>query len=153
MEKIKVLIVDDRDIIRDSLKLTLLRAKDIAVTGEASNGNEAISLIRKNDYDVVIMDVNMPEMNGIESTKIIKSIKPNMNILVNSMLADPENISRVLQAGASGFIDKSQPFEYEEAIRTVSNGAVFLSEDIQENTYDKVFKYLKCPSNSAVLAS
>ena len=153
MKNISVLIVDDRDIIRDGLKLSLLRAKDITVTGEASDGIEAVGLIKNNDYDVILMDVNMPRMNGIESTKIIKSIKPTINILVHSLFADPENISKALQAGASGFIDKSKSFEYEEAIRTVSTGAVYLSENIQENTYDKVFKYLKYPLNYSAVAS
>ena len=144
MENINVLIVDDRDIIRDSLKLSFLGLSDIKVTGEAEDGKEAIKLIKKNNYDVVVMDINMPGMNGIEATQEIVKMKPDIKILATSFHVSPSFIKNILKSGASGYIRKGENRNaYLDAIRTVSNGAIYLSEKVDAKVYAKVFRYLK----------
>jgi DNA-binding NarL/FixJ family response regulator len=142
--KIRVLIVDDRDVIIDGLKLIFSGAKDIDIKGVASNGEEAIELVRKHDYDVVLMDVNMPVMNGVEATKAIKKLNFKIKILANSFYLDPILIKDMMKAGAQGFVRKGDTkTAYFDAVKTVSNGGVYLSEEVPSKTYDKVSKYLK----------
>jgi len=144
MEGINVLIVDDRDIVRDGLKLIFSVSDHVNVIGEASDGNEAMSLIEKNDYDVVLMDINMPNMNGIEATKKIKKLKSNIKILANSFYVSPIYIKDMIKAGASGFITKGESRQsYLKAIESVFNGNVYFTDKISYKTYDKVSAYLK----------
>ena len=139
MEEVKVLIVDDRDVIRDILKLNFLRSTKIKVIGEASDGLEAINLIKKNDYDVVLMDINMPIMNGIDSTKKMIEIKPDIKVLVNSLFVNAESITEMLKAGACGFITKGETSSsYEKAIVEVSKGIVFFSDEIDCDISEKI---------------
>ena len=143
---ISVLIVDDRDIIKDSLKLIYLGTDDIRVVATASDGREALRLIEENDYDVVLMDINMPFMNGIEATKRIVKLKPSIKILANSFYLNAIYIKEMIRAGAYGFITKGEPSEnYIEAVRTINNGAIYLSEEIDSTIYDKVLKHLRFP--------
>ncbi len=154
MKKINLLIVDDRDIIRDGLKLIFSNSKNIKVKGEASDGNEALELIKENDYDVVLMDINMPNMNGIEATKKIKKLKSNIKVLANSFYASPLFIKDMIKAGSSGFIKKGESSSvYFEAVQTVNNGTIYLSDEVSHKIYDKVLAYLKDPSKKEVLAS
>ncbi|MBL4593868.1 MAG: response regulator transcription factor [Flavobacteriales bacterium] len=146
MKKISLLIVDDRDIIRDGLKLIFSGSDNINVKDEASDGNEAIALIEKNDYDVVLMDINMPNMNGIEATKSIKKLKSNIKVLANSFYTSPIFIRDMIRAGSSGFIKKGESRNsYIEAIESVHNGTIYLSDEVNHKTYDKVLDYLKSP--------
>ncbi len=146
MEEIKVLIVDDRDIVRDGIKLSLLNSKSVRVEGEAADGLEAISLIKKNHYDVVLMDINMPNMNGIVSTEKMLRINPNVKVLASSFLINAESIYEMVKAGATGFIAKGGSMSvYEEAIIEVVKGAVFFSDDIDSDIYKKVYNYIKFP--------
>jgi DNA-binding NarL/FixJ family response regulator len=143
MKFIKLLIVDDRDIVRDSLKLLFTESTGIKVEGEAVNGEEALKLIKENDYDVVLMDLMMPKVNGIDATKNILKFKPNIKILANSFSINPFYIKQSIEAGACGFIQKDEnKSSYIEAIKTIHNGGVFLSEGISNKVYDKVLYYL-----------
>ncbi len=142
MKPIRLLIVDDREIIRDSLKLLFLGVKDIVVMGEASDGYEAIELIKKNDYDVVLMDINMPLLNGIEATKQIIKFNSNIKVLGNSFYVSPTYIKDIIKAGAFGFITKDESREvYLEAIRKVHSGSIYLSDKVNYEVYDKVLTY------------
>tara|TARA_B100000809_G_scaffold116172_2_gene114344 strand:+ start:8163 stop:8618 length:456 start_codon:yes stop_codon:yes gene_type:complete len=144
MEEVKVLIVDDRDVIRDGLKLNFLRSTKIKVIGEASDGLEALDMITKNHYDVVLMDINMPIMNGIDSTKKMIEIKPEIKVLANSFFVNAEYITEIVKSGAYGFIAKGEPISsYEQAIVEVSNGSVFLSNQIDFKIYEEVYNYLR----------
>jgi DNA-binding NarL/FixJ family response regulator len=147
MEEIKLLIVDDRDIIRDSIKLNLLKSKNILIKGEASDGQEAINMVKENHYDVILMDINMPNMDGVEATKEIKKIDPTTEILANSFFVNSERVYDMVEAGALGFIKKDEePRIYQEAIRFVANGTIYLSDEINSNVYKQVLGYLKCSS-------
>ena len=143
MKPIRLLIVDDREIIRDSLKLLFLEVKDITVMGEASDGYEAIELIKEKDYDVVLMDINMPLLNGIEATKQIIKFNSNTKVLGNSFYVSPTYIKDIIKAGAFGFITKDESREvYLDAIRKVHKGSIYLSDKLNCQVYDKVLTYL-----------
>lgn len=144
MDAIKLLIVDDRDIIRDGLKLMFNESTGIKVEGEAEDGERALNLIKANDYDVVLMDIMMPKVNGVIATKNIIEYDPGIKILANSFFSNPYQIKELVEAGASGFIKKNEPKEiYIEAIKTIHNGGIFLSNEISYKIYDKVLEYLK----------
>lgn len=142
MKHIRLLIVDDREIIRDSLKLLFSGLKDITVTGEASDGYEAIDLVKKNDYDVILMDINMPLLNGIEATKEITKINSNTKVLGNSFFISPTYIKDLIKAGARGFITKDESREvYIEAVKATHQGKIYLSDKVNHQVYDKVLNY------------
>ncbi len=144
METIKLLIVDDRDIFRDSLKLLFTETTGIKVSGEASDGEEAINLIKENEYDVVLMDLLMPNMNGIAATQKIMKLKPTIKILANSFSNSPYHIKDLVEAGAFGFIQKDEDKDaYVKAIKKVHNGEIFLSDEVNHKVYDKVLDSMK----------
>ncbi len=154
MKEIRVLLVEDRDIVRDSIRLNFLKSKEIKIEGEASDGREAIKKIREKQYDVVLMDINMPNMNGIESTKEIVNLQPNIKILANSFMISAESIYEMINAGAYGFISKGEPMsKYREAIREVASGTVFLSDEIGYDVYGKVLNYLKYSNGQELFSS
>ncbi|MDD3224164.1 MAG: response regulator transcription factor [Clostridium sp.] len=134
---IKVLIADDQELIRQSLKIVLSAKKDIEVVGTVCNGNEVIKLVRKYKLDVILMDVRMPEMDGVECTKIIKESYPNIKIIVLTTFDDDEYIFNALKYGASGYLLKGVSMdELVKAIHTVVNGGAMINPDITA----KVFK-------------
>jgi DNA-binding NarL/FixJ family response regulator len=134
---IKVLIADDQELIRESLKIVLSANKDIEVVGTVCNGKEVIKLVRKYKPDVILMDVCMPEMNGVQCTKIIKESYPNIKIIALTAFDDDEYIFNILKYGASGYLLKGVSMdELVKAIHTVSNGGAMTNSDITA----KVFK-------------
>ncbi len=146
MEKIRLLIVDDRDTIRDSIKLSLSKYNNIVIAGEASDGWEAVKCVNNCEYDVVLMDINMPNMNGIQASAEIKNINPHIEILAHSFFLNPERVFDMIDAGAKGVVKKGENFAvYEEAIRTVANGTIYLTEEIDYKVYEKVLGYLRQP--------
>ncbi len=104
--KLKFLIVDDHKIFRKSLMMTIKRLFPDSMFKEAGNGLEFLEIVKKDDYDLVFMDMKMPEMNGIEATKIAMEISPDLKILGISMFRNDEVINGFLEAGAKGFIQK-----------------------------------------------
>ena len=143
MKKIKVLLVEDRDIIRDILKLSLSGIDDIEITAEAADGQEAIDLVQKNDYDVILMDINLPKVTGIEATRRILKLKPDIKILGTSFDINIFTIRELLEAGAAGFILKGEnKYVYTDAIKTVCSGKGYLSEEVGHKTYESINKYL-----------
>lgn len=131
MGKLRVLIVDDHGIVRAGVRSLLESQPDIEVIGEAAGGEEAIEKSRQLKPDVVLMDIAMPGMNGIEATRGIKKERPDTIVLVLTMHDDAEFFFPVLRAGASGYLLKgSSPYELLYAIQTVRQGQVFLSPAI-----------------------
>ncbi len=131
MRKIKVLIADDHALVREGIAAFLKLCDDIEVIGEASDGIEAIKKTEKLQPDVVIMDINMPKLGGLEATVEIKRISPETKILVLTQYDDREYISRFLKAGVSGYIlKKAVGSDLISAIRAVSRGEIYLYPSI-----------------------
>lgn len=131
MKKIKVLVIDDHTIVRDGICALLGLAGDIEVVGEASNGKEAIEMVRKLAPDVVLMDIAMPIMGGLEATHRIHKEFPNVKVLALTQYDDREYVFPVIEAGAYGFISKSAASsELTTGIRSVYRGDSFLSPSV-----------------------
>ncbi len=106
MEKIKVLIVDDHALVRDGLCAMFSNLSEITVVGEASSGNEALNKTEAYNPDIILMDIMMPGMNGIEATQIIKEDHPDVKVIFLSMEVTEAFISEAVQVGASGYLPK-----------------------------------------------
>ncbi|MGB0525867.1 MAG: response regulator transcription factor [Flammeovirgaceae bacterium] len=131
MSKIRVLLADDHDIVRDGIKLLLEKEGDIQVIGEASNGTEALTKVGELSPDVTIMDISMPEMNGLEATRALTQENPTNKILILSMYDNDDYIMKSIEYGASGFILKGANREdFIKAIHTVSDGQKYFSPDV-----------------------
>jgi DNA-binding NarL/FixJ family response regulator len=129
----RVLLVDDHALIRDGLRRLLQDCPDIEVAGEASNGQEALRLLRQLHPDVTVMDLSMPGLDGIEATKRIISEGLGTRVLILTMHANEEYAVRVLQAGARGFVGKGAPSqEVVTAIRKIAAGGCYLPADLSE---------------------
>jgi DNA-binding NarL/FixJ family response regulator len=128
MQKIKVLIVDDHTLVRDGIRALLALVADIKVIGEAANGKEALEKVKKLAPDVVLMDLAMPIMNGLESTRRIRKRFPGTKVLALTQYEDREYVVPTIEAGARGFVSKAAAFsELASAIQAVYQGGSFLS--------------------------
>jgi DNA-binding NarL/FixJ family response regulator len=126
---IRVLLADDHEIVRDGLKRILGAAGDVQVAGEAANGDQALALVRAQDYDVALLDMSMPGLSGIDLVKRLKAEKPKLKLLVLSMHGEPQYAARALKAGAAGYLTKDSAAEQlVGAIRKVAAGGVLVSE-------------------------
>ena len=127
--KIRVLLADDHQIVRDGLKRILAGTADLEVAGEAGSGDEALALVKANDYDIAMLDMSMPGLSGIDLIKRLKLEKPKMKLLVLSMHGEPQYAARALKAGAAGYLTKDSASEQLlGAIRKVAAGGVHISE-------------------------
>jgi len=136
---IRVLIADDHAIVRQGLKAILADTEDLVVTGEAENGVRALQLIRDGDYDVVLMDVNMPDRNGIDTLKLVKKEFPKLPVLMLSMHPEEQYAIRALKAGASGYLSKqSAPDLLVTAIRQVASGKKYVSATLAEQLAEAI---------------
>lgn len=130
---IRVLLADDHAIVRAGLKEILAGTGDIAVAGEAVNGQEVLARIRGDDYDVLVLDMSMPGRSGIELIRLVKGEKPRLRILVLSMHSEEQYAVRALKAGASGYLTKeSAPDQLVAAIRRIAAGGAFVSPETAE---------------------
>jgi two-component system response regulator NreC len=128
MQKIKVLIVDDHTLVRDGIRALLALVADIQIVGEAANGKEALEKVKKLAPDVVLMDLAMPIMGGLEATRRIRKRFPGTKVLALTQYEDREYIVPTIEAGARGFISKMAAFsELASAIQAVYQGGSFLS--------------------------
>jgi len=128
MQKIRVLVVDDHTIVRDGICALLALAADIEVVGEAENGREAVEKVKQLAPDVVLMDIVMPIMDGLEATRRIRKEFPETKVLVLTQYDEEEYIFSIIEAGAKGFISKTAASsELASGIRAIHHGASFLS--------------------------
>lgn len=128
---IKVLIADDQELIRQSLQIILNNEADFEVTDAVSNGVEVIRSIRREKPDVILMDIRMPEMDGVVCTQIIKENYPDIRIIILTTFDDDEYVFNALKYGASGYLLKGISMkELAEAIHKVYNGTAMINEDI-----------------------
>lgn len=127
----EILIADDHSLMRDGLEAILSKESGLNVVAHAGNGHEAVRLAEKHKPDIVIMDLNMPEMNGFEALREISSILPGAKLLALSMHSDKRFIARALKEGASGYLLKDcASGELVAALKTIIEGGTYLSPDI-----------------------
>lgn len=137
MQKIRVLVVDDHNIVRDGICALLAFAGDMEVVGVASNGKEALELVPQLAPDIVLMDISMPMLDGLEATRRVCKEVPGTRVIALSQYDDRDHAFSLLEAGASGFISKSAvSSELTSAIRYVYNGASYLSPSIAKFLID-----------------
>ncbi|HOK50235.1 MAG TPA: response regulator transcription factor, partial [Sedimentibacter sp.] len=135
---IKLLLADDQDILTEGLKLILGSEEDIEIVGTADNGKKAYELCRIRKPDLVLMDIQMPEVNGVEATAMIKKDFPNIKIIVLTTFNDDEYIYEALKNGASGYLLKdTSPGEILKAVRTVYRGGALIPSDVAVKVLDK----------------
>jgi len=126
-EQINILLVDDHHVVRQGIRLLIEREADINVVGEAGNGREAIKLTQQLQPDVIVMDLAMPDMNGLEATKAIKATHPNLHILALTMYDEGQHLVQFLKVGGVGYVPKSvADRELITAIRAVHKGQTYL---------------------------
>ena len=131
MNKIRVLIADDHSMVRQGLKQILELEDDIIVVAQAANGEEAIKLTREFNPDVVLMDINMPSMNGLQAIKELKDEKASSKIIVLTIHQDREYLFKTLQMGAEGYVLKdAEPAVLIEGIRSVQKGQSFIQPNM-----------------------
>jgi DNA-binding NarL/FixJ family response regulator len=127
----KLILVDDHDILRKGLKVILSQLQFAEIIGEARNGKEFLQLMETLQPDIVLMDIAMPEMDGIEATKTILKIQPDLKIIALTMFGDEEYYFKMIHAGARGFVLKESDLdELQEAITTVMEGESFFSKEL-----------------------
>jgi len=139
MDPIRILLVEDHKIVREGTRQLLEQAPDLTVIGEAADGGEAVRLATELSPDVVVMDVRLPVLNGIEATKAIKDQHPNMPILILSAYDDDRYVFPLLDAGANGYVLKTTSWaELAQAIRTVHAGETALDPHIAHKVVERL---------------
>jgi two-component system response regulator NreC len=141
---IRIVLCDDHQIIREGLRSLLDKQTDMQVVGEGINGNEAIKLAAAHKPDVIVMDVAMPDLNGIAATRRLREEQPKLKILALSMHSDRRFVTGMLEAGASGYLLKDCAFsELANAIRTVSTGGLYISPRIAGSVLQEFARHAK----------
>ena len=133
MKQIKVILVDDHEIVRDGIRLVLNGIKDIKIIAEADNGEDAVRLVDELRPTVLLCDITMPGLSGIETAEIINRDYPKTKVIMFSMHENEEYISRAIENKAAGYLSKSaEKEEIVQAIRTVSQGGQYFSSDVSQ---------------------
>lgn len=128
---IRILLADDHQMLRDGLRSILASESDLEIVGEAGDGRTAVTMARDLVPDVVVMDIAMPDLNGVEATRQIKRENPEVKVIALSMYPDRRYVIGMLEAGASGYVLKAAAYdELRRAVRVVSQGKKYLSPDI-----------------------
>ncbi|MDA0147749.1 response regulator transcription factor [Vibrio sp. LaRot3] len=137
-EPIKVVIVDDHQVVLEGFKARLSLESDIDVIGTASNGVEAVEVIKALNPDVVLMDVSMPLMNGIDATQVVKQERPDVKVLMLTMHDNREYIMKVMQSGAVGYMLKEiSADKMVQAIKTVDQGSTYFCESVTQTLFSQ----------------
>jgi two-component system, NarL family, invasion response regulator UvrY len=130
---IRLLIVDDHAIVRHGLRQVVSESADIVVSAEAGNSQDAVRLLREQEFDMVLLDISLPDKNGIETLKLIKRDKPALPVIMLTMHAEDEFGVRALKAGASGYLTKQSAHDQLlNAVRQVAGGRRYISQDLAE---------------------
>lgn len=141
--KTKILIADDHKILRDGLCALIRKEQSLECIGDAENGRAAVKLTRKLKPDIVIMDIAMPDLNGIEATYQIKTEMPEVKVIALSMHSDKRFVTGILKAGASGYLLKDSAFdEIVIAINTVVSNHIYISPDITDIVVEDYVHFL-----------
>ncbi len=141
MKKIRILLVDDHQLIRSGIKNSLLSHEHLDVVAEAKDGLEALEYLKNDQFDLVIMDLSMPNMSGTEATKIINEKYPEVNVLVLSMHNEESRIKEALKAGAIGYILKSVGMdEFLEAIEICAKGEPYFTQEVSTKIMNQLVR-------------
>ncbi len=133
MAKIKLLVADDHKILLEGIVSLLQSEGSFDVAATAGNGYEVMELVKKNDYDVCLLDINMPQMDGMEAAKLIRVVKPDTKIIMLTTYNDNEIISELVHIGVSGYLLKnSDRSELVEAIKKVMSGRYYFSAEVED---------------------
>ncbi len=152
MEKIRIIITDDHQLFRNGLKILLNAFPEFEVIAEASNGAEFLKILKDTSADVVLMDINMPEMDGIEATRKGLKLNPGIDIIALSMYGEEEYYYKMVDAGAKGFLLKDSDIsEVKEAILTVKKGGSYFSQELLYHVIQKI-KHRENESKTANLS-
>lgn len=129
----KILLVDDHSIVREGLRNLIELENDLEVTGEASSGAEAIQLVRKHSYDAMVLDISMPDKNGVDTVHELKHVAPQLPVLVLSGYAEDQYALNLMRNGCKGYLSKNADSdEIIQAIRTVAAGKRYISSELAE---------------------
>ena len=151
---IKVFLADDHAVVRDGLRALLEAQADITVVGDAADGRQAVDQVRKLRPDVVVMDIAMPDLNGIEATQQIRESCPSTRVVILSMHSSPEHVFRALQAGARGYLIKeSAGKEVAVAVRALHAGRRYFSRQITDTVIDDYIHQRQFSSDQSPLGS
>jgi two-component system, NarL family, invasion response regulator UvrY len=145
---IKIFIADDHAIVRRGLKQIISETSDMIAAEEAENGVEALRKIYTNNYDVILLDISMPGLNGLEILRQVRKKKPSLPVLMLSVHSEENYAIRSLRAGASGYLTKeSAPDELIYAIRKISKGGKFVNASLAEKLISELNIYVEKPSH------
>jgi DNA-binding NarL/FixJ family response regulator len=140
MKKLRIILADDHDMVREGLKLIVNAQPDMEIVGEANNGRVAIRLAQELKPDLIVMDVSMPEVNGLQATVRIKQMCPDVKVLALTRYTDERYIRQMLQAGASGFAMKQRAAdELVRAIQYVAAGKTYLDPQLRDHVVEVAF--------------
>lgn len=146
MNMINVLLADDHLMFREGLKHILAKSRDILVKDEAGNCSDVISKVLQNGHDVLVLDISMPDKNGLEIIDQLKKYKPNLQILVLSMYSEDQYAFRAFQAGASGYLTKNATAaELLKAIRKVSVNEKYITQSVAQKLADAINENIGIP--------
>jgi two-component system, NarL family, response regulator NreC len=135
--KIKVLLVDDHPFVRDGVRACLMQHKQFEVVGDASDGEEAITKARQCSPDIVVMDLNMPRMNGVQATRCLRGVCPCARVLILTVAAKKEFVREVVECGARGYLSKStSAAEFISAIERIHRGETFFTPEVAQAFFD-----------------
>jgi DNA-binding NarL/FixJ family response regulator len=151
MDKIRVLLADDHELVRSGLIKLLETYKDLTVIGEAGDGSEAVEKTRKLNPDVLVIDLSMPKLSGIEATKIVRKECPKVGVLVLTMHQNEEYVYQILKSGAGGYVLKEAgKDELANAIRTVARGEKYFSSKVSQIMVDGYLRKSELRSGESV---
>jgi two-component system response regulator NreC len=148
MNKIRVIIVDDHELVRDGIKSLLLKSPEIEVIGEAGDYHQLKSLLANQNTDIVLMDINLPNISGIEAVRMLKPDFPDIKFLMLSMYTNEDFVINAVKAGASGYLPKNTNHqELSEAINTIFCGKDYFSKSISEKLFLEMMRRTKVGVN------
>ena len=135
----RILIVDDHAIVREGLKQILAEVDDIEVAGEADSSSRALQLARREPWDMVLMDITMPDRSGIETLQLMRKEHPGLQVLMLSMHRETQYAVRALKSGAAGYLNKqSAPAQLVDAIRMVASGKKYISAEVAQELASQI---------------
>jgi len=150
MAKIRVLLVDDHAIVREGVKMILAKEPDFEVVGEAQDGRQALELVERMKPNVVVMDISMPEMGGIEATQQVKERYAGVNVIALTMHEDESYVFKLLRAGASGYVLKrAAAQDLVQAVRAAAKGEAFLYPSVARKVVEDYLKRVEAGEERA----